>query len=148
MGYTKLFDKLVRSSIWDENDQTRIVWITLLALADRNGVVIATENYLRMAARVELEELRNALVVLLSPDPKSTSSDHAGRRIQEVEGGWLLLNHGKYRQMMRQEERQEYQRAWQARKRDKMKSKPLPGEKAYVKSVENGWDEPPSQAGE
>ncbi len=34
MAYTKLFHSIVTSTIWRETDPTRIVWITMLALAE------------------------------------------------------------------------------------------------------------------
>ena len=37
-GYTKLFNSILQSTIWREDDKTRIVWITLLAMADKNGI--------------------------------------------------------------------------------------------------------------
>lgn len=148
MGYTKLFDKLVRSSIWDEDDKTRIVWITLLALADKNGHVIATENYLRMAARIDQDAIRLALHKLSGPDPATTTADNEGRRIQAIEGGWALLNHAKYRQMMRNEDRREYQRSKQAeyRARDKAKPKSKPEPEPRPKFIPPTLDEVKSHA--
>jgi len=37
--YTPLFDSLVMSSIWDEDNETRILWITMLALANSEGII-------------------------------------------------------------------------------------------------------------
>lgn len=117
MGYVKLFDKLIRSSIWDEDDCTRVVWITMLAMADANGEVRSTERYLALAARVSEGQLQESLKKLLGPDDRSTSKEYEGRRVEVIEGGWRILNHGKYRQMMRTESRREYQRQWQAQRR-------------------------------
>lgn len=38
-GSIKLFGSIVASTIWREDDKTRLVWITLLALSDRDGFV-------------------------------------------------------------------------------------------------------------
>jgi hypothetical protein len=40
----------------------------------------------------------------LAPDPDSRTKDDEGRRIEEIDGGWLLLNHAKYRKMASKEE--------------------------------------------
>src|SRR3990167_4075212 len=41
-GFTKLFAGLVHSTVWREDMHVKVVWITLLALADRNGEVLAS----------------------------------------------------------------------------------------------------------
>ena len=38
-GYTKLFNSILASTVWSEPNETRIVWITLLAMADKNGII-------------------------------------------------------------------------------------------------------------
>lgn len=96
-GYTKLFSEIVTSSIWSEDDKTRIVWITLLALKDQNGFVPAAIPGLANAARVTVEECEASVKKLESPDKYSRTPDHEGRRIEKVEGGWVVLNHFRYR---------------------------------------------------
>jgi hypothetical protein len=39
----------------------------------------------------------SALQVLESPDPNSKTKTFNGRRIERVEGGWMILNHEEYR---------------------------------------------------
>lgn len=135
-GFTKLFPSLVNSTIWRADDKTRLVWITMLALADRDGVVEASLPGLADAARVSLEECKRALGILMSPDEYSRTKDHEGRRIAEVDGGWRLLNHAKYRWKLSAEERREQARVRQERFR--AKGKPLPGETAYDRAVRSG----------
>ncbi len=122
-GYTKLFQSIVTSSVWQEPDETRLVWITMLALADQNGFVEASVPGLANVAKVSLEKTTEALVVLESPDKWSRSQEHEGRRIKAIEGGWVVLNHGKYRGKLSQSDRREYQRVKQAEYRKKRKSK-------------------------
>ena len=43
-GYTKLFNSILASTIWRADDKTRIVWITLLAMADKHGIVEASRE--------------------------------------------------------------------------------------------------------
>lgn len=119
MGYSKLFSEIVTSSIWSEDDSTRIVWITMLALKDSRGFVPAAIPGLANAARVSVEQCEAAVAKLESPDKYSRTEDHDGRRIKKVDGGWLVLNHEKYRDKRSDEERREYQRRWQAKHRQK-----------------------------
>jgi hypothetical protein len=98
-GFVKIYGTILYSSIWSESNATRLVWITMLALADRDGLVRSSTRGLAYAARVTDEECREALRVLSSPDPDSRSAEHEGRRIEVLEGGWVLLNYSAYRDM-------------------------------------------------
>lgn len=96
-GYTKLFASILHSTIWREPAHVRLVWITMLAMSDRDGVVEASVPGLADMARVSIEECQDALSSLSSPDDHSRSKDHEGRRITEIRGGWTILNYGYYR---------------------------------------------------
>ena len=98
-NYTKLFSSIVTSTIWTEDDTTRIVWITMLALADKNGEVQGSVPGLARIAGVSLDACQSALDKFLSPDKYSRTMDDEGRRIEKIDGGWFLLNHAKYRAM-------------------------------------------------
>jgi len=112
-GYSKLFSEIVTSSIWSEDDKTRIVWITMLALKNSRGFVPAAVPGLANAARVSIPECQQALAKLEAPDQYSRTPDKDGRRIEKADGGWIVLNHGKYRDKRSDDERKEYQRRWQ-----------------------------------
>lgn len=120
-GYTKLFQTLVTSSIWSEEDKTRIVWITMLSLVNRDGIVEASLPGLAAVSRVSLEDCDKAIKLLAEPDKYSRSTEHEGRRIEQVEGGWVILNHAKYRNKMNLDERREYNRKKVAEYRAKIK---------------------------
>jgi uncharacterized phage protein (TIGR02220 family) len=109
-GYTKLFGSIVLSTIWREPNHVRIVWITMLALADKRGIVEGSVPGLADLCRVSVDECREALAKLKAPDPDSRTKAEGGRRILEVEGGWQLVNHAKYRAKLNQDERTEYLR--------------------------------------
>lgn len=113
-GYTKLFGSLVTSSVWSEDDKTRLVWITMLALSDRDGLVEAAIPGLARAANVSLEDCENAIVKLEGPDHYSRSLEHEGRRVERVDGGFRILNYARYSLKMSFEDRREYQRRKQA----------------------------------
>ena len=68
-GYTKIFSSILMSSIWEESNETRLVWVTMLALAGQFGHVDGTVKSLARVARVSVEECQEALDCFLSPDP-------------------------------------------------------------------------------
>ncbi len=121
--FTKLFGSIVRSTVWQEPDETRIIWFALLALADGDGVIISTIPGLAHTARISLDGTKRALDRFKQPDEYSRTQDFEGRRIEDVEGGWRLLNHAKYRALMSYEERKEYNRKKQAEWRAKNSAK-------------------------
>jgi hypothetical protein len=96
-GYAKLFSLILSSSIWGEDDRTRIVWITMLAMKNMHGIVNASFSGLARMANVPEDAVRIAIEKLEAPDPDSRTKDHDGRRIIPVEGGWAVVNHAKYR---------------------------------------------------
>lgn len=123
LGYTKLFGSLVQSTIWDEDKDTRLVWITMLALKDKDHIVEGSVPGLAHSARVTVEECRKALKKLSEPDADSRTKDFEGRRIREVEGvGWLILNGEKYKKRMGAEEMRSYKAMKQAEYRAKEKA--------------------------
>ena len=106
--FTKLFSSIISSSIWRSPKETKVVWITMLAMSDKDGEVWASVGGLADMARVTKGECRKALDELLAPDDDSRTKENEGRRIEEVDGGWLVLNYKKYREMGRGEDRREY----------------------------------------
>lgn len=122
---------------------TRLVWITMLAMKDKDGLVKASVPGLAHRARVTLEECQKALGVFLGPDPHSTSKVDDGRRVREVAGGWVVINHEMYQYA--NEEKRDY---WKKKKAEQRlrekgpkwgkKTPPLAGEVSYVKGVEMG----------
>ncbi len=114
MQFTKLFNSILDSTIWQEPLETKVVWITMLAMVDRNGEVHASIPGLAKRAGVTIPQCNAALSCLESPDEYSRTKDHQGRRIREIDGGWELLNHGKYRALLSAEERREYNKRKQA----------------------------------
>lgn len=97
MTFTKLFSSITESTIWVEDHQTRIVWITMLAMADAHGRVWGSIPGLANRARVTVDECEAALEKFKAPDRYSRTADNEGRRIECMDGGWRLLNHAKYR---------------------------------------------------
>jgi hypothetical protein len=97
-GYTRLFSSILASSIWNESDDVRIIWITLLAMSDRNGHVDASVGGIAHQARKTRETTEKALTVLEAPDPDSKNPANEGRRIKRLpNGGLMVLNYQSYR---------------------------------------------------
>ena len=114
-GYTKLFSTIIHSTIWQEALHVKIVWITLLALKDRDGLVKCSIPGLAAAAGVSIPQVEEALEKFRQPDQYSSTKDNDGRRIQDADGGWFILNHFKYQQQMSLEDRRAY---WALKQRE------------------------------
>lgn len=97
MVFVKIHASMLNSSIWLESAPTRLVWITVLVMADQNGVVEASVGGLARRAAVTREECEEAVRILTGPDPDDRSGVAEGRRMEKVPGGWLIVNHGSYR---------------------------------------------------
>jgi hypothetical protein len=120
--YSKLFTKILDSSIWLEPQSTRIVWITMLAAMDQDGMCqFASVLNVARRANVNVEEATAALKVLESPDPHSSDPDNDGRRIERVPGGWIVLNATKYRAIVSANESRRLAKERAQRYRDKKK---------------------------
>lgn len=115
--YEKLAKDIIYSSVWDEDAETCKVWITLLALKDyRTGIVSQNLTGISRIAKVEYEKCQQAIEKFESPDLRSSTATDDGRRLRRLpEGGWLVLNHEKYRQYGWSEEKKEYERERKAR---------------------------------
>lgn len=118
-GYTKLFSSITDSTIWAAPDTTRIVWITMLAMADQYGYVGASVPGLAARARVSIDACVAALKSFSEPDEWSRTTLYEGRRIALSDGGWVLINHAKYRAAVDTEVRREKSRVAMAELRKK-----------------------------
>jgi hypothetical protein len=94
----------------------------MLAMADWHGYIGASVPGLAARARVPLDKCREALETFLSPDPDSRTTEHEGRRIAVADGGWVLLNHAKYRALMSEDDRRERSRLAMQRMRERRKA--------------------------
>ena len=97
----------------------------MLAMCDKNGDVQASIPGLAKRAGITIDECVTGLETLSLPDPYSRTVEFGGRRIEETEGGWILLNHPKYRDLLSAEDRREYNRRKQAEHRARAKSNPV-----------------------
>jgi len=134
MSYTKLFSSIVHSSLWSASDPTRLLFITMLAMADKEGVVYGSRSGLARVANISPELAEVAFAELLGPDPNSSdalrSPENEGRRIEVYPGGFRLLNFSYYRAIRNEEERREQNRRAQERFRVRHRNENQPSEAA------------------
>ncbi len=111
-GFVKLFSTILDSSIWSEELHVRIVWITMLAMADRNGRVDAAVSGVARRACVTRDQCVDAIERLEAPDFDSRTPDNDGRRVTKIDGGWQILNYAKYRKLGADAAERERKREW------------------------------------
>lgn len=92
-----------------------------------------------------VKSVEAAIKKLCSPDPKSRSKEEDGRRLVQVgQYDYRVVNGPKYAAIRDEEGRREYNRKAKQKERAKRKypssGKPLPGEIAYVRAVNDGAD--------
>jgi hypothetical protein len=97
MGFTKLDSGIVDSSIWGEDAETCKVWITLLALSNSCGDVRGSIGWLAWKSKVPAAKCAFAIAKFIAPDPASRNPENDGRRLEETDRGWHLLNYEEYR---------------------------------------------------
>jgi len=118
-GFTKLFSTIITSSVWSEDDKTRLMWITMLATADPKGYVAGTIPGMAAMARMSLADAEAAIAKLCSPDKYSRTPDHEGRRLLPVDGGWQIANYLRYRDRRDPEKRRQQNREAKRRQRER-----------------------------
>lgn len=111
-SYTKLFSSITESTVWGEPYATRIVWVTFLAMTNARGCVYGSIPGVARRANVTMAEAEAAIAAFLAPDPHSRSKDSDGRRVEEIDGGWRLINHAKYAKIRDATERADAKREW------------------------------------
>lgn len=152
-GYTKLFTDIVTSSIWQEPNDCRVLWITILALKDETNICRATIPALAKLCNITIEDCEKYLNKFMEPDKYSRSKEFDGKRIEPVEGGYLVLNGQKYRDMLRGAERRDYVRRKVQEHRERVNKckqsnqcKPIAEAEAEAEAIINkGWNPTPIQ---
>ena len=75
-GFVKIQSSILQSTIWREENHVRILWITILTLSDKNGVVEGSIPGLADMARISIQECEDGLSRLMSSDPYSRTKDY------------------------------------------------------------------------
>ena len=120
-GWTKLHSRIVVSSIWQQPDNVRLLWVTMLAMADADGIVEASVGGLANMANLTPELTREALEVLTGPDQDS-SDQTTGERVLAVPGGWFIINHASYRDRRTKQQEATAERVRRCRERKKQQA--------------------------
>lgn len=103
-GYTPVFRSVFTGSLCGQWPDTA-AWLSLLALADKNGHVDMTPQYIASVTGMPIAELQACIDRFLQPDPMSRSSTSDGRRLELLEPsrqwGWRIVNFSTYREKAR-----------------------------------------------
>ena len=127
MGYAKIHGEILHSTVWvGQPGSVRLTWLTMLILADEDGYVGASVPGLASTAGCSISECEAALALFKAPDPHSRTKDYEGRRIVDADGGWIVLNHWKYRDYRTKKQVQAARRqaAFKERQRDRIENGP------------------------
>lgn len=95
-GYSPVFRSMLTSSIWEEKPHVKILWLTMLLMKDKRGIVEGSIPGLARMAVITIEQCEEALAVLMAPDRYSRTKELEGRRLLPIDGGWRVVNHEKY----------------------------------------------------
>lgn len=125
--YGKIFSSMYDGTLASRGPwQALVTFQQMIVLADQDGVVDMTADAIARRTSIPLEIIEAGIEALLQPDTKSRTPDEEGRRIVTLEEhrdwGWQIVNHAKYRDMRKAEDRREYLRVAQANRREKLKS--------------------------
>lgn len=118
-GFAKLDSGIVDSTLWMKPHDALRVWIALLAKSDSYGIVRIAAPALAHQCFLTPERLAEIMADFCSPDPDSRTPEHDGRRLQAIEGGWMILNYLRYRDMMQRKAASHAER--QAKYREKVR---------------------------
>lgn len=115
-GFTLLWSKMLYSSVWVQGTkEDKLLWVTILMMKDKDGMVLSSVPGLSRMAGITDLECKASLKKFLNPDPDDSSKIEDGRKLREVQGGWQVVNHDLYR--FSTEEKREFWRNQKAEQR-------------------------------
>jgi hypothetical protein len=121
--FAKIFAQIFDSSIAADH-VVRHVFMDLIVLADRDGVVDMTLDAISRRTNVPEDIVAHAIAELMKPDKKSRSHEESGKRLVPLDShrdwGWQIVNFEHYRAIRDEESRKTYFRDY---KRQYRKSK-------------------------
>lgn len=122
-GFSKVFSTMWGGSLYGRFEASA-VFMVLLSLANREGHVDMTPEAIAGTTGWPIDFIRKGIAELASPDERSRTPDEEGRRIilldDHREWGWAITNYAKYRDEMRSQDRREYMREAQRKRRSKL----------------------------
>lgn len=103
-GYTPVFKLIFQGTLCGQYPDTA-AWLFFLALADKNGHVDMTPQFISAVTGMPVDDLTACIERFMQPDPGSRSSAEEGRRLVLIDParswGWRIVNHDKYREKAR-----------------------------------------------
>lgn len=125
--YGKLFEHMYDGTLATKGPwQALVTFQQFIILADKRGDVDMTPEAISRRTTIPLEIIRQGIEALEQPDTASRSPALEGRRIVRLsehrEWGWNVVNYGHYRKIRSEDERREYMRLYQRKRREAVKS--------------------------
>lgn len=104
-GYTPVFDSVFQGTLCGKYPDLP-VWLVLLALQQRGGIIDAHPSYIATVSGLPQSDIELAIKHFCEPDPASRTPDNDGRRLVPLDGrgfGWRVVNHDRYREKARKQ---------------------------------------------
>lgn len=109
-GYTPVFDTVFSGSLYGRYPDTA-AWLFMLALADWQGHIDRTPEYIAGVTGMPLDDLKGCIERFTSPDPYSRSQAEEGRKLVLIDPnrswGWRVVNISLYRKKASERNRTE-----------------------------------------
>lgn len=104
-GYTPLFGSLTTGTLCGKWPDIGL-WPIVLSLADRNGVVEVSPDFIARVTGLEVDAVVACMERFCADDPYSRTPEQSGARLKLIDPqhrpwGWKIVNHGKYREKAR-----------------------------------------------
>ena len=120
--YGKLFQQMYDGTLATRGPwQAMVTFQQMIILADRAGIVDMTREAIARRTTIPIEIINIGITALEQTDNESRTPAENGRRITrlstERDWGWQIVNYEHYRNIRSQEERREYMRLYQAKRR-------------------------------
>lgn len=119
--YGKIHDCIFGSSIMEEDIVIRYIWMCLITIADKNGIIDETIPALARRFNVSVNEMIKAIEALEKTDISSRTPENNGRRLERIRDsfGWRILNYDYYRDLQSSQHRAEYMKDYMRERRSK-----------------------------
>jgi hypothetical protein len=120
--YGKLFVSMFDGTLGTRGPwQALVTFQQLVILADRQGIVDMTADAISRRTTIPLDIIQQGLSELEKPDPYSRSPAEEGARIIRLDDhrpwGWQIVNYAHYRELRTADDRREYMRQYQRKRR-------------------------------
>lgn len=120
--YGKLFVSMFDGTLGTRGPwQALVTFQQLVILADRQGIVDMTADAISRRTTIPLAIIQQGISELEKPDPESRSPAEEGARIVLLDEnrpwGWQIVNYAHYRELRTADDRREYMRQYQRKRR-------------------------------